>query len=118
VTLDAFDRETSVDGPAVGAFTTTYQADGRPDRSPRPTATTRPSRTTASAGRRALDRLRVVDSGTSRIRFRYVGLTTSVAQVIDDTTGAVIRGGARRRLDPRSGAAPKQEASAHVCRTP
>jgi RHS repeat-associated protein len=38
-----------------------------------------------------LDRLRVVDYGTSRIRFRYVGLTTSVAQVVDDTTGSVIR---------------------------
>jgi RHS repeat-associated protein len=39
-----------------------------------------------------LDRLRLVDHGGSdRTRFRYVGLTTSVAQVVDDTTGSVIR---------------------------
>jgi YD repeat-containing protein len=36
-----------------------------------------------------LDRLRIVDHGGSdRTRFRYVGLTTSVAQLIDDTTGS------------------------------
>jgi RHS repeat-associated protein len=40
----------------------------------------------------ALDRLLVVDHGGSdRIRFRYVALTTEVAQVVNDTTGTVIR---------------------------
>lgn len=40
-----------------------------------------------------LDRLRTVDHGASgRTRFRYVGLTTSVAQTIDDLTSSVIRG--------------------------
>jgi RHS repeat-associated protein len=39
-----------------------------------------------------LDRLRLVDyGGSNRIRFRYVGLSTSVAQVIDDQSGTVIR---------------------------
>jgi RHS repeat-associated protein len=39
-----------------------------------------------------LDRLRMVDYGTGgRTRFRYVGLTTSAAQLIDDTTGTVTR---------------------------
>ena len=37
----------------------------------------------------ALDRLRVVDyGGSNRIRFRYVGLTTAVAQVVDDQSGS------------------------------
>jgi RHS repeat-associated protein len=39
-----------------------------------------------------LDRLRLVDyGGSDRIRFRYVGLTTSVAQWLDDQSGAVTR---------------------------
>jgi hypothetical protein len=39
-----------------------------------------------------LDRLRMVDYGSnSRVRFRYVGLTTSVAQQIDDASGSVLR---------------------------
>ena len=39
-----------------------------------------------------LDRLLLVDHGGSdRIRLRYVGLTTSIAQLVDDQTGAVIR---------------------------
>lgn len=38
----------------------------------------------------ALDRLRVVDyGGSNRIRFRYVGLTTSVAQIVSDQSGAI-----------------------------
>jgi RHS repeat-associated protein len=40
----------------------------------------------------ALDRLRVVDyGGSNRIRFRYLGMTASAVQVINDSTGAVIR---------------------------
>jgi YD repeat-containing protein len=52
-----------------------------------------------------LDRLRIVDhGGTDRVRFRYVGLTTSVAQTIDDQSGAVLRNigtgwGGERLLD-------------------
>ncbi|MBA2721229.1 MAG: hypothetical protein H0U52_18600, partial [Chloroflexi bacterium] len=39
-----------------------------------------------------LDRLRLADyGGSNRTRFRYVGLTTSVAQTLDDQTGAVTR---------------------------
>ena len=39
-----------------------------------------------------LDRLRMVDYGSgSRIRFRYLALTTSAVQTIDDATGTVIR---------------------------
>ncbi len=39
-----------------------------------------------------LDRLRVVDyGGGNRIRFRYVGLTTSAAQWLDDVAGTVTR---------------------------
>jgi RHS repeat-associated protein len=38
-----------------------------------------------------LDRLRIADYGTARVRFRYVGLTVNPAQTIDDTTGAVVR---------------------------
>jgi len=39
-----------------------------------------------------LDRLRLVDyGGSNRNRFRYVGLTTSVAQIIDDQSGSVLR---------------------------
>ncbi len=38
-----------------------------------------------------LDRLRLADYGATRTRFRYVGLTTSAAQTIDDLTGGVIR---------------------------
>jgi RHS repeat-associated protein len=39
-----------------------------------------------------LDRLRMVDYGANnRVRFRYVGLTTSVAQTIDDASGLVLR---------------------------
>jgi RHS repeat-associated protein len=39
-----------------------------------------------------LDRLRLADyGGSNRIRFRYVGLTTSVAQIIDDQSRAVLR---------------------------
>lgn len=40
----------------------------------------------------ALDRLRVVDHGGSdRTRFRYVGLTTTVAQTVEDVSGSVVR---------------------------
>ena len=39
----------------------------------------------------ALDRLRTVERGGSRIRFRYQGTTTAVAQVVDDIGGSVIR---------------------------
>lgn len=52
-----------------------------------------------------LDRLRLVDyGGSNRVRFRYVGLTTSVAQTIDDATGTVSRNigtgwGGERQLD-------------------
>ena len=39
-----------------------------------------------------LDRLRMIDyGGGTRIRFRYVGLTTTVAQWIDDAAGTVTR---------------------------
>jgi len=39
-----------------------------------------------------LDRLRMADyGGSNRVRFRYVGLTTAVAQTIDDQPGTVIR---------------------------
>lgn len=39
-----------------------------------------------------LDRLRMADyGGSNQVRFRYVGLTTSVAQTIDDHSGSVIR---------------------------
>jgi RHS repeat-associated protein len=39
-----------------------------------------------------LDRLRMVDYGSNnRVRFRYVGLTTAVAQTIDDQSGTVLR---------------------------
>ncbi|MBA2717940.1 MAG: hypothetical protein H0U52_01680 [Chloroflexi bacterium] len=52
-----------------------------------------------------LDRLRLVDyGGSNRVRFRYVGLTTSAAQTIDDQTGTVSRiigtgWGGERQLD-------------------
>ena len=52
-----------------------------------------------------LDRLRLADYGANtRTRFRYVGLTTAVAQLIDDKTGAVSRNigtgwGGERQLD-------------------
>ena len=39
----------------------------------------------------ALDRLLVVERATDRIRFRYAGTTTAVAQVVDDITNTVIR---------------------------
>ncbi|MHB8891447.1 MAG: RHS repeat-associated core domain-containing protein [Candidatus Limnocylindrales bacterium] len=39
----------------------------------------------------ALDRLLTVDRAGTRIRFRYAGTTTAVAQVLDDTNGTVIR---------------------------
>ncbi len=40
----------------------------------------------------ALDRLLVVaHPGVDRVRFRYVGLTTRVAEVVDDTNNSVIR---------------------------
>jgi len=39
----------------------------------------------------ALDRLRTVERGGARIRFRYAGTSTAVAQVVDDITGTVIR---------------------------
>jgi RHS repeat-associated protein len=40
----------------------------------------------------ALDRLLIADyGGSNRLRYRYVGLTTSVAQVIDDVTSTVTR---------------------------
>ncbi|CAN5598151.1 hypothetical protein BH20CHL7_BH20CHL7_07170 [soil metagenome] len=38
-----------------------------------------------------LDRLRTVARSGTTIRFRYVGLTTSQAQVVDHGTSAVIR---------------------------
>ena len=39
-----------------------------------------------------LDRLRLVDyGGNTRVRFRYVGLTTSAVQTLNDQTGAVLR---------------------------
>ena len=39
-----------------------------------------------------LDRLRLIDYGAgTRIRFRYVGLTTTVAQWLDDASGTVTR---------------------------
>ena len=48
--------------------------------------------TTAAYTYDPLDRLRMADySGSTRTRFRYVGLTTSVAQSIDDASGTVIR---------------------------
>jgi RHS repeat-associated protein len=40
----------------------------------------------------ALDRLRIADyGGSNRIRFRYVGLTTAVAQIVADSDGAIRR---------------------------
>ena len=39
----------------------------------------------------ALDRLLTVDRSGTRIRFRYQGTSTTVAQVVDDIGGAVIR---------------------------
>lgn len=48
--------------------------------------------TTATYTYDPLDRLRTADHGAGgRTRFRYVGLTTSVAQTIDDLTGSIIR---------------------------
>jgi RHS repeat-associated protein len=38
----------------------------------------------------ALDRLRLADDGSTRTRFRYVGLSTSVAQLVDDASGSVL----------------------------
>ena len=38
----------------------------------------------------ALDRLPVVERASGRIRFRYAGTTTAVAQVVDDVSGSVI----------------------------
>jgi RHS repeat-associated protein len=50
------------------------------------------SATTATYAYDPLDRLRLVDYGSGvRVRFRYVGLTTSVAQTIDDASGSVLR---------------------------
>ncbi|HET9346554.1 MAG TPA: RHS repeat-associated core domain-containing protein, partial [Candidatus Limnocylindrales bacterium] len=77
---DALSRLTKVKPPTGGSTIATYSYD-------------------------PLDRLRLVDyGGSNRIRFRYVGLTTSVAQVIDDQSGAVIRNvgtgwGGERLLD-------------------
>ena len=39
----------------------------------------------------ALDRLRTVERGSSRIRFRYAGTTTAVSGVVDDVSGTVLR---------------------------
>jgi RHS repeat-associated protein len=39
----------------------------------------------------ALDRLLTVDRSGSRIRFRYQGSSTAVAQVVDDASGVVLR---------------------------
>ena len=42
----------------------------------------------------ALDRLLTVERSGTRIRFRYQGATTSVAQVVNDVSGSVIRNAA------------------------
>lgn len=39
----------------------------------------------------ALDRLATAGTSSSRVRFRYAGVTTAVAQTVDDLTGAVTR---------------------------
>jgi RHS repeat-associated protein len=76
---------------ALGRLTTVYPATGS---TPLATYTYDP-----------LDRLRMVDyGGTNRVRFRYVGLTTSAAQTIDDQSGSVLRNigtgwGGERQLD-------------------
>jgi RHS repeat-associated protein len=76
---------------ALGRLTTVYPATGL---TPLATYTYDP-----------LDRLRMVDyGGTNRVRFRYVGLTTSAAQTIDDQSGSVLRNigtawGGERQLD-------------------
>jgi RHS repeat-associated protein len=39
----------------------------------------------------ALDRLRTVERGSSRLRFRYAGTTTAITGLVDDVAGTVIR---------------------------
>ena len=39
----------------------------------------------------ALDRLRTVERGASRIRFRYAGTTAAVSGIVDDVGGSVLR---------------------------
>jgi YD repeat-containing protein len=64
---DALGRLTKVKPPTGGSTIATYSYD-------------------------PLDRLLLADyGGNDRLRFRYVGLTTSVAQVVNDQNGSVIR---------------------------
>ena len=118
---DKVPNRTSVQVGAGTAATTTFNAANRPISGANPTAayssdddgrlTARPGQTMTwdDLGRLKqvkngsgmvlatytydpLDRLRMVDYGASvRTRFRYVGLTTSVAQLIDDAAGTVTR---------------------------
>lgn len=118
---DAVPNRTSVQVGAGTPATTTYDAANRPTSGANPTAayssdddgrlTARPGYqyTWDDLGRLTLvkngsgttlvtytydplDRLRMADYGSGvRVRFRYVGLTTSAAQWLDDTAGTVTR---------------------------
>ena len=129
---DATTNRTSVQVGGGTAATTAYDAANRPTAGATPTASyasdddgrliARPGQTmtwdhfgrltavTDAAGTATytydpLDRLRTVDyGGGNRIRFRYVGLTTSAAQWLDDVAGTVTRSigngwGGERLLD-------------------
>jgi hypothetical protein len=107
VTLDRFDRMTSLDDPVNSAtFSATYRADGQAATLAAPNGNTTTHGTTRSVGRARRPRpgpaspgqpmpgparLRMVTRAGTTIRFRYVGLTTSQAQVVDHGTSAVIR---------------------------
>ena len=118
---DAVPNRTSVQVGAGTPATTTYDAADRPTSGANPTASysnDADGRLTARPGQQLtwdhlgritgvkdgsgtllasytydpLDRLRLIDYGAgTRIRFRYVGLTTTVAQWLDDASGTVTR---------------------------
>jgi RHS repeat-associated protein len=129
---DKTTNRTSVQVGGGTAATTAYDAANRPTSGANPTAayasdadgrlTARPGQTmtwdhlgrltavTTGSGTTTysydpLDRLRTVDyGGGSRIRFRYVGMTTAAAQWLDDVAGTVTRSigngwGGERLLD-------------------
>lgn len=99
-TYDAADRPTSGANPSA---TYSSDADGRLTAAPayqyawdhlgRLTTVRNGAGTTlATYTYDPLDRLRLVDYGAgNRIRFRYTGMTTAVAQWLDDATGTVTR---------------------------
>jgi YD repeat-containing protein len=102
---DTANRPTTQNG-VVGSFTT--DADGRLTARPNPDGTGYQRLTWDHLGRLtsvlpttgstpivtntydALDRLRTADYGSSRVRFRYRGVTTTAVQLIDDLTGSVL----------------------------